>query len=250
MTSEAVQPILLAGKAALVIGAGTPAGRVAALALARAGADVACASASIDGDEVMAGRRTRRTIEAMGRRTAEYAFDLTLGANVRVSTRQVAREMGRLDILVNAADSYLRKSAEQTTDAEWSKVLSVNLGGVFFACRAALKEMAESGGRIITICSVLAEHGAEQSAAYCAAQHGIAGLTRALAAEYADRGIRINALALDRQQPAAASATVSAAADHRTQDALGPLVVYLASAAGDMVNGQIIAVDAAAPAPR
>ena len=100
----------LSGKKALVLGAGTPAGGAAARALAQAGADVAVASTSLDGDEVMAVRRVRRAVEQAGRRAAEYSFDLTLPTNVRVSTRQVAKEMGGLDLLVNAADLYLRRA--------------------------------------------------------------------------------------------------------------------------------------------
>jgi len=179
-----------------VLGAGTAAGRAAALALARAGADVAVAAGSLDGDEVMAVRRVRRAVEAAGRRAAEFAFDLTLGQNVRVSTRQVAKEMGGLDVLVYAADAYLRRPAEKTSDAEWTRVLGVNLSGAFYACRAALGEMAARGGCIVLLSSVLAERGEAESAAYCAAKAGIGGLVRALALECADRRIAVNALAL------------------------------------------------------
>src|SRR5579883_490916 len=192
--SEAATP--LAGRRALVLGAGTAAGRAAALALAQAGADVAVAAGSLDGDEVMAVRRVRRAIEAAGRRSAEYAFDLTLGQNVRVSTRQVAKEMGGLDLLVYAADAELRRPAEKTSDSEWTRVLNVNLSGAFYACRAALGEMHERGGRIVLLGSVLAEQGAAESAAYCAAKAGLGGLVRALAVETAERSITVNLIAL------------------------------------------------------
>ena len=122
-----------------------PAGRGVALALATAGADVACAATSLDGDEVMAVRRTRRAVEAEGRRTAEYAFDLALGANVRVSTRQVAKELGGLDILVTAAHTPLRRPLEKVSDAEWARALNVGLSGVFYAVRAAVGEMKQGG---------------------------------------------------------------------------------------------------------
>jgi NAD(P)-dependent dehydrogenase (short-subunit alcohol dehydrogenase family) len=237
----------LAGKRALVIGAGTPAGRAAAVALAAAGADVAVASGSIDGDEVMAVRRARRAIEALGRRTAEYAFDLTLGANVRVSTRQVAKEIGGLDILVNAADVYLRRSTESTSDSDWSRVLNVNLNGVFYACRSALKEMEEHGGAIVNVCSVLGERGGVESAAYCAARHGVIGLTRALALEYAGRNIRVNAVALGWLQgvPQDISPLPPASMPEKSDavQSVGPLVVYLVSAASGFVNGQVFTLD-------
>lgn len=238
----------LAGRKALVIGAGTPAGRAAAVALAAAGADVAVAAGSVEGEEVMAVRRARRAIEALGRRTAEYAFDLSLGANVRVSTRQVAKELGGLDILVNAADAYLRRGAESTSDSDWSRVLNLNLSGVFYATRSALKEMEGHGGRIITITSVLGERGAAESAAYCAARHGVVGLTRALAAEYAGRGVTVNAIALGWLQGVEAAVSPLPVTDAAATDAIGPLVFYLASEAGRLVNGQVIALTGAAAA--
>src|SRR5579875_1660475 len=137
----AEEPLPLAGRCALVIGAGTPAGSIIAAGLAAAGADVAVASATTEGEEVMAVRRTRRTVVAFGRRSAEYAFDTTLGQNVLVSTRQVSKEMGGLDLLVNAQDAPSPAAAERITDSDWSRTLALNLSGVFFACRAAVREM-------------------------------------------------------------------------------------------------------------
>src|SRR5215213_4196109 len=140
------------GKTSLVLGAGSAAGRVIAVALAAAGADVAVASSSLDGDEVMACRRTRRAIEKLGRRSAEYAFDVTLGQNVTVSTRQVAKEMGGLDVLVWAVHSSTIGPTEKVSDAEWSRQLAINLSGAFYACRAALREMLQSRrGRILLV---------------------------------------------------------------------------------------------------
>jgi len=235
---------LLTGRRALVLGAGTPAGRVVALALAQAGADVAVAAGSIDGEEVMAVRRAKRAIEALGRRTAEYAFDITLGTNVRVSTRQVAKEMGGLDTLVYAADAYSRKPTEKLSDAEWSNILNVNLTGAFYACRAVLGEQS-AGGRIVVLSSVLGQRGAAESAAYCAARHGVTGLVRALAQEVGPRGITVNALALGWLQGQEAAA-VSPFTPRDISDkvgVLGPLVVYLVSPAAAAVTGQVIAVD-------
>jgi len=227
----------LANGRALVIGAGTAAGRAAALALARAGADVACAATSLDGDEVMATRRTRRAVEALGRRAPEYAFDLALGQNVRVSMRQVAKDLGGLDVLVLAADPYLRGPAAQTSDAEWTRALAGGLGGVFYACRSALHEMSERGGRIVCLVSGLALRGAPGHAAYCAAQHGIIGLVRALAAECAGQGITVNAVALERLH--AEGGQPAEAAEDET---LGALIVLLASPAGAGMTGQVIGV--------
>ncbi|HLZ69695.1 MAG TPA: SDR family NAD(P)-dependent oxidoreductase [Dehalococcoidia bacterium] len=226
----------LAGRRALVLGAGTAAGRAAALALAEAGADVAVAAGSLDGDEVMAVRRVRRAVEAAGRRAAEYAFDLALGQNVRVSTRQVAKEMGGLDLLIYAADAFLRRPTEKTSDAEWTRVLGVNLSGAFYACRAALGEMAAHGGRIVLLSSVLAERGEAESAAYCAAKAGLTGLVRAIALEVAERGITINAFALSAPGGGESEAELAA---------LGRLIVQLASDAGATTTGNVLQIGSA-----
>jgi NAD(P)-dependent dehydrogenase (short-subunit alcohol dehydrogenase family) len=252
-------PLILDGKRALVLGAGSPVGRAIAVALAEAGADVAVAAASLDGEEVMACRRARRAIEALGRRSTEYAFDVTLGQNVQVSTRQVAKEMGGLDILVYAVAQPLERPVEKTTDAEWTRTLAVNLGGAFFACRAAVREMHSGGGRIILVLTDLAERGLENTAAVVAAQHGVIGLARALALELGGRGIRVNAIAAGRLDGG------TGAGEHGEQnllmrsvlmrrlersDDVGGLAVYLASDASDDMTGQVVLADGGAGQPR
>jgi NAD(P)-dependent dehydrogenase (short-subunit alcohol dehydrogenase family) len=226
----------LESRKALVLGAGTAAGRAIAVALAEAGADVAVASSSLDGEEVMACRRTRRAVEAAGRRSAEYAFDVTLGQNVQVSTRQVAKEMGGLDILVYAVQNAPERPTEKITDAEWSRALAFNLSGAFFACRAALREMlGAGGGRIILVAGNLADT-RPGDAMLLTARHGLVGLARAVAVEYADRGIRANVL----------GAYEPPAGGHRGTDILpteiGPLAAYLASDASAGISGQVLPV--------
>lgn len=246
-------PFDLRNKKALVLGAGTPAGRAIAVALAEAGADVAVAAPSIDGEEVMASRRTRRAIEALGRRSAEYAFDVTLGQNVQVSTRQVAKEMGGLDVMVYAVSSALQRPLEKITDAEWTRSLSINLSGAFFACRAAAREMiAAGGGRIILLSSNLGERGLGDASMLVTAHHGLIGLMRSLAIELADRNIGVNAIAagwLERTpgagEPSEENLLVRYIPMRRLgrPDELGPLAVYLASDASDYITGQVLHVD-------
>jgi len=246
-------PFDLSGRKALVIGAGSPVGGAIAVALAEAGADVAVASASIDGDEVMAVRRTRRRIEALGRQTAEYAFDVTLGQNVQVSTRQTAKEMGGLQIVVYAVDQPLTKAADKTTEAEWSRVLTANLSGAFYAARAAIREMTAGGwGRIIFVSSGLGDRGMAGASAYVAARHGVTGLTRSLALELAPLGIRVNAIS-----PMWLETTAGAGPNTEDNllvryipmrrlgraDEVAPLAVYLASEASDYISGQVFNVD-------
>jgi NAD(P)-dependent dehydrogenase (short-subunit alcohol dehydrogenase family) len=247
------EPFSLQDKKALVLGAGTPAGRAIAVALAEAGADVAVAAASIDGDEVMACRRTRRAVEALGRRSAEYAFDVTLGQNVQVSTRQVAKEMGGLNILVYAASLNLARPLERTSDSEWNRSIAVNLSGAFYACRAAVREMAAAGGgRIILVTSNLGERGLPDASMLVTAHHGLIGLTRALAIELADRDIRVNAIAAGwlegapgAGEPNEENLLVRYIPMRRLgkPEELGPLAVYLASDASDYITGQVLHVD-------
>ena len=96
----------LTGKKALVIGAGAPAGRAIALALGEAGADVTVSSISNDGDEIMSTKRVQQALTKMGRTSATVATDVTLGTGVQVMVRQVAKDMGAIDILVNAIDAF------------------------------------------------------------------------------------------------------------------------------------------------
>jgi NAD(P)-dependent dehydrogenase (short-subunit alcohol dehydrogenase family) len=245
----------LSGKKALVIGAGGAAGRAIALALAEAGADVAVSSVTADGDEVMRVKGVQRDIAKLGRTSSAMATDVTLGAGVQVMVRQVAKEFGAIDVLVNAPDLFLGKAAGETSDAEWGRVLQVNLSGTFHACRAAGKEMLKQGrgGRIVNVCSVLGERAIANAAAYCAAQAGVMNLTRALATEWGPQGITVNALAqgwmeytpLVGDPDPAANKTVRFVPMKRagTADELGALAVYLASDACGYITGQVLFVD-------
>src|SRR5205085_10044936 len=107
---------------------------------------------SYDGEELMGTKRVQQGRTKMGRTSATVATDVTLGTGVQVMVRQVAKDMGAIDILINAIDAFLGKPADATTDMEWNKIMQVNLSGTFHACRAAGKEILKQGqGRIINI---------------------------------------------------------------------------------------------------
>ncbi len=245
----------LGGKRALVIGAGAPAGRAIALALGEAGADVTVSSATTDGEDMMRVKRVQREITKMGRQSAAVGTDVTLGTGVQVMVRQVAKEMGGIDVLVNAPDLFLGKPAADTSDIDFNRVMQVNLAGTFHACRAAGKEMLkqETGGRIINIASVLGERAIANAAAYCAAQAGILNLTRALATEWGPRKITVNAIAAGWMEYTAAIGNPDPAANQTVRfvpmkragaaDELGPLAVYLASDSCGYISGQVMFVD-------
>ena len=142
---------------------------------------------------------------------------------------------GGLDILVWAVQSALERPADKTTDAEWSRGLAVNLSGAFFACRAALREvLGAGGGMIILVAGPLAERAEPDAAMLATAQHGLVGLARALATEYADRAIRATVIV--------AGAQATDAADDATGEVpeLGPLAVRLTVDEGADASGQVL----------
>jgi NAD(P)-dependent dehydrogenase (short-subunit alcohol dehydrogenase family) len=246
----------LNGKRALVIGAGSPAGRAIALALGAAGATVAVSSVSSDGSEVMKVKAVQRAlVKAGAKTTAAMATDLTLGTGVQVMMRQVAKELDGIDVVVNTPDLFLGKAADATTDIEWNRVMQLNLSGTFHACRAAGREMIKqgTGGRIINVCSVLGERAIANAAAYCAAQGGILNLTRALATEWGPQRITVNAIAqgwmeytpLIGDPDPAANKTVRFVPMKRTGNAddVAALAAYLASDACAYITGQVLSVD-------
>ena len=244
----------LSGKTALVVGAGSSSGRAIALALAEAGADIALSSVTREGGEVMAIRKLSREVTALGRKTLTQAVDATLGTGVQVMVRQVAKEMGSIDILITCPDLFLGKPADKTSDAEWSRVLNANLSSVFFACRAAGREMLKRGsGRIINVASGLGERGLANSAAYCAAKAGVINLTRALAQEWGPNGITVNAIGPAWMEDTPGLGHPSPEVNQLIRfipmkrpgrpDELGLLAVYLASDAAGYVSGQTFFVD-------
>lgn len=249
----------LSGKRALVVGAGGGAGRAIALALAEAGADLALCTSTNDGNEMMSVRKTARAARELGRNAIDTATDVSTGQGAQVMVRQVAKQLGGIDILVNAPDLFLAKPATKVTDAEWAKVLSQNLSATFFTCRAAGKEMLKqelvgrARGRIVNIASVLGERGMANASAYCAAQAGILNLSRALAQEWAAEGITVNAIALGWMEGSPALADASPDANRTVRyvpmkragraDEVGPLAVFLASEASGYITGQVHFVD-------
>ena len=241
----------LHGKVALVTGAGRGLGQAMAVGLAEAGADIA-------GLDVIPIEETQAKIEALGRRFLPVSCNLRdatvqeLGETVG----QVAEELGGLDILINNAGIIRRTPALEFSESDWDDVIQINLRALFFLSQAAARVMvASGGGKIISIASMLSFQGGILVPSYTAAKSGVAGLTRALANEWAAKGINVNAIApgymaTDNTAPIRADPVRSKSILDRIPvgrwgepEDLQGAVVFLASSASDYVHGSIVPVD-------
>ncbi|TVR55794.1 MAG: SDR family oxidoreductase, partial [Puniceicoccaceae bacterium] len=181
----------LAGKIALVTGASRGLGRRFALTLARAGADVAVTSRTLDSLQEPLGE-----IAASGRAAFGVALDVTREESIRSAVAAVEERFGRIDILVNNAGCNIRKPALGVTWADWNTILDTNLRGAFFVAQAAARGMTSRGyGRIINIGSVTSVAGYAGLAPYGASRGGIRQLTMSLAADWGPQGVTVNCLA-------------------------------------------------------
>jgi 2-deoxy-D-gluconate 3-dehydrogenase len=243
----------LDGKVALVTGVGRGLGQGMALGLAEAGADIA---GLYRANYV----ETQARVEALGRRFLPVHCDF-LEADVeklQAVVAQVVEGLGGLDILINNAGIIRRAPALEYSEDDWDAVIHVNLKTVFFLSQAAARAMVErGGGKIVHIASVLSYQGGILVPPYTAAKSGLAGLTRAMANEWAAKGINVNAIApgymatdntaplrADPDRNPAILARIPAGRWGEPGDLKGA-VVFLASAASDYVHGTIVNVDGA-----
>ena len=241
----------LNGCAALVTGASADLGAEMAVALADAGADVAAHG------NTRSPSGTCARIEALGRRAAAVTGDLGDRAVSGRLVDEAVSALGRLDILVNNAGIIRRAPAERYSDEDWDSVIEVDLTAAFRLARAAGAHMIASGrgGRIINITSLLAFQGGITVPAYAAAKGGLAQLTRALANEWASKGINVNAIAPGymatdittalRADPVRSRQILDRIPAGRwgQPDELTGAVVFLASPAARYVHGHVLAVD-------
>lgn len=241
----------LDGKVALVTGAGQGLGQGMALALAEAGADVA-------GLDRGSSQETGKSIRALGRKYHELVCDLRTAtvAGLNDLVGKVAAEMGSLDILVNNAGIIRRAPALDFSETDWDDVLAINLKAVFFLSQAVARVMVpQGGGKIINIASMLSFQGGIIIPSYTASKSGVAGITRALANEWAKHHINVNAIAPGymatentaalRSDPDRAPAILQRIPAGRWGEPvdLKGAVVFLASSASDYIHGAILPVD-------
>ena len=179
----------LTGKRALVTGASRGIGQAIAVGLAEAGADVAIAAR-----DVARLAETARAIEAHGRRAAPVAIDVADVTACRAGVADAVSALGEIDILVNNAGVEQVCPSLDLEEDVWDLILDTNLKGAFFMAQAAARQM-QQGGAILNLCSLTTERGIPTAVPYGSSKTGLLGMTRALSAEWAMRGIRVNAIA-------------------------------------------------------
>lgn len=247
------------GKAALVTGAASGIGRATAERLAREGARVlAC-----DINEPLLREEAGRLGDS-GLDVRPQVLDVTDAGSCRAAVAAAASAFGRLDVLCNIAGTLLMRNFLEIKEAEWLRVLSINLNGVFHLCQAAMPRLLETRGNIVTVASTAGLVGIPYGAAYSASKSAVIGLTKALAAEFASAGVRVNAVAPGQvATPMTAKPNVPAGIDlplfmrltslmkapdgkapaSATPDEIASGIAYLASAESGYATGTVLVVD-------
>ena len=240
--------------AALVTGASYGVGAATALTLARAGYDVAVTATRIENLAP-----TVQALQSCGRRVLPVALDLRSEADIARLTKEVFAAFGPIDLLVNNAGANLRKDAADVTTAEWDAVMSVNIRGTFFLTQAIGRALIAGGrgGAVVNIASTHALAGAPARSTYGISKAALVGMTRMLAVEWAEHGIRVNAVAPGRLATPSASRAEKGADKkymdtmleriplHRlaTVEEVAAAVVYLASPTAALITGHVLVLD-------
>ena len=241
----------LSGKVAMVTGGTRGLGEVSAMALGKAGADVAvCGRDTADLD------RVSRAIEAHGRKAGAFVVDVTSKSSVQAGVQQILKHFGKVDILVNNAGVNYRVPVLEIPEEKWDLVINTNLKGYFLVAQAVAPQMIERGyGKVINMSSILGAVGLPNQVAYASSKGGVDQMTKVMAIEWAKKGVRVNAIgptyfetelvAQLRNDPERFNFI-----NERTPmgrwgypPELEGIVIFLASSASDFITGQTIYID-------
>lgn len=237
------------GRTALVTGAASGLGAATARRLAAEGATVACLDVVADG--------ATRTADAIGATARAYPVDVSDPESVRAAVDGAVRDLGRPSVVVNCAGIGRFYHSHDMPFADWQRIIGVNLTGTFLVAQAALPHLLDGGGAIVNVASNAGLMGQPYSAAYCASKGGVVQLTRALADEYIERGVRVNCIApggIDtplqeqfRNAPAGIDfkkfAKIRTPLGTATPDEVAALIAFVASDEGRYMTGAIVSID-------
>lgn len=241
----------LSGKTALVTGCSRGIGQTMAVALAEAGADIIGVSSSLT-----SGSEAEKEVKAFGRKFTSWQVNLEDRNELLDSIKKIKEAHPVIDILVNNAGTIKRSPAVSYPDTDWDSVVKINLDAAFILSREFGKEMVErKSGKIIFTCSLLSFQGGINVVAYTASKSAIAGVVKALANEWASKGVNVNgiapgyivtknteALRKDESRSQSILDRIPAGRWGEPDDFKGP-VVFLASDASAYVHGEILTVD-------
>jgi NAD(P)-dependent dehydrogenase (short-subunit alcohol dehydrogenase family) len=227
----------LSGSTAVVTGASRGIGRAIALRLAEAGAEVALWARDATALRLVAGE-----ISAARGKARAIVVDVTDSEAVNRAADLVRATMPPVRTVVNNAGAVLRKSTEAITDEEWRRVMAVNLDGTFYVTRAFIADLERNQGRVINISSISGREGTSLLAAYCAAKHGVIGLTRALAEELRTAKVSVNAICPGSVDTAMLREGMPGARPDMTPDDIAKTALFLAHAAPTALTGACIDV--------
>ncbi|MFW6334467.1 MAG: SDR family NAD(P)-dependent oxidoreductase [Desulfosalsimonas sp.] len=241
----------LTGNTAVVTGSSKGLGETAATALAGAGADVAvCGRKKEDIDRVVG------KIKDLGRNAAGFELEVTSGKTVQEGADRILDHFGKIDILVNNAGTNHRVPVLEYPEEEWDRVINTNLKGYYLVAKAFVPQMIERGwGKVINMSSILGSVGLANQLAYASSKGGVNQMTKVMALEWAQKGVRVNAIAptyfeTEMVKQVAKDKEKYNFIKERTPmgrwgklEELGGIVIFLASHASDFITGQSILID-------
>jgi NAD(P)-dependent dehydrogenase (short-subunit alcohol dehydrogenase family) len=239
------------GRVVVVTGAASGLGRATALHMGAEGGLVAAVDVVAEGAEKTVGE----IVDAGGKANA-FACDVSDPTSVKTAVDAVAGELGPPRVLCNVAGVLRMQHTLDASYEDWQRLIGVNLTGTFLMCQATLPHLLENGGNIVNVASTAGLMGQPYSAAYCASKGGVVLLTKALAAEYVERGVRVNAVAPGMMDtPMIGGIAMPENTSRRliaritsSMGAVGPekvatMIAYLASDDADYMTGSIVSID-------